>query len=76
MAILSHASMTTITRPREYIVLYALLTSLTAISTDALLPALRTIETDLGASPPLSTQHVISLFIASCGDAVSVEAAR
>ncbi len=48
---------------RERIVLYALLTSLTSISIDALLPGLRQIGTDLGVRPPLSTQHVISLFI-------------
>ncbi len=49
--------------PRERIALYALLTSLTAISIDALLPALRLIETDLDISPPISTQHVVSLFV-------------
>ncbi|AOF92733.1 multidrug effflux MFS transporter [Sinorhizobium sp. RAC02] len=43
--------------------LYALLTSLTSISIDALLPGLRAIGADVGVSPPLSTQHVISLFI-------------
>ncbi|MGD9480065.1 multidrug effflux MFS transporter [Shinella sp. G-2] len=49
--------------PRERIVLYALLTALTSLSIDALLPGLRAIGTDFGPSPPLSTQHVISLFI-------------
>ncbi|MEI2296539.1 multidrug effflux MFS transporter [Ensifer sp. MJa1] len=48
---------------RERIVLYALLTSLTSISIDALLPGLRQIGADVGVTPPLSTQHVISLFI-------------
>jgi MFS transporter, DHA1 family, multidrug resistance protein len=48
---------------RERIVLYALMTSLTSISIDALLPALRRIEAEVGVTPPLSTQHVISLFI-------------
>lgn len=48
---------------RERIALYALLTSLTSISIDALLPALRQIGADVGIAPPLSTQHVISLFI-------------
>lgn len=48
---------------RERIVLYALLTSLTSISIDALLPGLRQIGADVGVAPPLSTQHVISLFI-------------
>ena len=49
--------------PRERIVLYALLTLLTAISIDALLPGLREMGRELGAAPPLSTQHVVSLFI-------------
>lgn len=48
---------------RERIALYALLTSLTSISIDALLPALRQIGADVGVAPPLSTQHIISLFI-------------
>ena len=48
---------------RERIALYALLTSLTSLSIDALLPGLREIGADVGVSPPLSTQHVISLFI-------------
>lgn len=48
---------------RERIALYALLTSLTAVSIDALLPGLRQIGEDMGATPPQSTQHVISLFI-------------
>lgn len=47
----------------EHIALYALLTSLTALSIDAVLPALRAIEADLHVEPPLSTQHIISLFI-------------
>ncbi|GGB08844.1 MFS transporter [Brucella endophytica] len=48
---------------RERIVLYALLTSVTSISIDALLPGLRVIGAEVGVSPPLSTQHIISLFI-------------
>ncbi|ASY68076.1 multidrug effflux MFS transporter [Sinorhizobium fredii] len=48
---------------RERISLYALLTSLTSLSIDALLPGLREIGADVGVAPPLSTQHVISLFI-------------
>ncbi|SER48261.1 MFS transporter [Rhizobium sp. NFR03] len=48
---------------RERIVLYACLTSLTALSIDGLLPALRGIGTQMPAAPPLSTQSVISLFI-------------
>ncbi|WP_077960589.1 multidrug effflux MFS transporter [Ensifer adhaerens] len=55
--------MTSPTSFRERIVLYALLTSLTSISIDALLPGLRQIGVDLGVAPPLSTQHIISLFI-------------
>ncbi|WP_279483579.1 multidrug effflux MFS transporter [Aureimonas sp. SK2] len=49
--------------PRERIVLYAALTALTAVSIDALLPGLRDIAGELGAAPPLSTQHVVTLFI-------------
>lgn len=48
---------------RERIVLYALLTALTSLSIDALLPGLRAIGADMGSAPPLSTQHIISLFI-------------
>ncbi|WP_292899022.1 MFS transporter [Nitratireductor sp.] len=47
----------------ERVALYAFLTSLTAISIDAVLPALRIIETELHVEPPLSTQHIVSLFI-------------
>ncbi|WP_280109706.1 MFS transporter [Nitratireductor aquibiodomus] len=47
----------------ERIALYAFLTSLTALSIDAVLPALRIIETELHVEPPLSTQHIVSLFI-------------
>ncbi|WP_295814697.1 multidrug effflux MFS transporter [uncultured Nitratireductor sp.] len=47
----------------ERICLYAFLTSLTALSIDAVLPALRLIESDLHVEPPLSTQHIVSLFI-------------
>ena len=49
--------------PREHIVLYALLTALTAVSIDSLLPGLREIASELAPAPPLSTQHVVSLFI-------------
>jgi DHA1 family bicyclomycin/chloramphenicol resistance-like MFS transporter len=48
---------------QERLVLYALLTSLTSLSIDALLPGLREIGVQFGTSPYLSTQHVISLFI-------------
>lgn len=48
---------------RESLALYASLTSLTALSMDALLPGLRAIGEDLGVAPPLSTHHIISLFI-------------
>ncbi|PYE27126.1 DHA1 family bicyclomycin/chloramphenicol resistance-like MFS transporter [Rhizobium sp. PP-CC-3A-592] len=48
---------------RERIVLYACLTSLTALSIDGLLPALRRIGMEMAAAPPLSTQSIIALFI-------------
>jgi DHA1 family bicyclomycin/chloramphenicol resistance-like MFS transporter len=48
---------------RERIVLYALLTSLTSLSIDAVLPGLRQIGEEVGVAAPLSTQHIISLFI-------------
>ena len=48
---------------KERLALYTLLTALTSLSIDALLPALRDIGADVGVVPPLSTQHVISLFI-------------
>lgn len=48
--------------PRQ-LLLYALLTALTAISIDGLLPALRAIGRDVAASPLFSIQHVIALFI-------------
>ncbi|ETX29904.1 MFS transporter [Roseivivax isoporae] len=44
-------------------VLYALMTSLTAVSIDAILPGLRAIESSLGAHPPLEAHHVVSLFV-------------
>lgn len=48
---------------RSRLILYALLTSLTAISIDAILPGLLSIEETLQVQPPLRTQHVVSLFI-------------
>ncbi len=48
---------------RSRLILYAMLTSLTSLSIDALLPGLRQIGLELGVAPPLSTHHVISLFI-------------
>lgn len=51
----------------ERIALYALLTSLTSLSIDALLPGLREIGLELPAAPPLSTQHIISLFVLGMG---------
>ncbi|NHT78702.1 multidrug effflux MFS transporter [Rhizobiaceae bacterium CRRU44] len=48
---------------RERILLYACLTSLTALSIDGLLPALRGIGAEMAATPPLSTQSIIALFI-------------
>jgi DHA1 family bicyclomycin/chloramphenicol resistance-like MFS transporter len=47
----------------EQIALYACLTSITALSIDALLPALRAIEADVPSTSLLSTQHIVSLFI-------------
>lgn len=47
----------------EFIALFALITSLTAISIDALLPGLHTIGRDLAVSDSNSTQLVISMFI-------------
>lgn len=54
--------MQTIVR-RERLILYALLTSLTALSIDALLTELRQIEADLTASTWLEPHHLVSLFI-------------
>ena len=48
---------------RSRLILYALLTSLTAISIDAILPGLLSIEETFRAQPPLRMQHVVSLFI-------------
>ncbi|NTJ43464.1 multidrug effflux MFS transporter [Agrobacterium larrymoorei] len=48
---------------RERIALYALLTSLTSLSIDALLPGLRQIGEEVTQSPLLSTRHIISIFI-------------
>lgn len=58
--------------PRERVVLYALLTALTAVSIDALLPALREIGTAFAPAPPLTARHVVSLFILgmACGELV------
>ncbi|QHQ36133.1 multidrug effflux MFS transporter [Algicella marina] len=55
--------MTTARLSREHLALYALLTSLTAISIDAVLPGLRLIEAELSSAPALSTQQVTTLFI-------------
>ncbi|MGH1331355.1 MAG: MFS transporter [Paracoccaceae bacterium] len=49
---------------REHFALYALLTSLTAISIDALLPGLRSIEAQMGASNLFTGHHIITIFIA------------
>lgn len=43
--------------------LYTALSSLSAISIDAMLPALRTMDSSLSSSAYLSIQHVISLFV-------------
>lgn len=47
----------------EFICLYALITSLTAISIDALLPALRDIGLDLNVADANDTQLIISMLI-------------
>ena len=47
----------------ERLVLYALLTALSAISVDALLPGLQALSVDVGISAPWATQHVILAFI-------------
>ncbi len=48
----------------EFIALISLMTSLTAVSIDALLPALYSIGTSLSVGNTLNTQWVISVFIA------------
>lgn len=48
---------------RSRLILYALLTSLTAISIDAILPGLLSIEETLRDGSPLQAQHVVSLFV-------------
>ena len=55
--------MTTSAVPFSRILLYAGMTSLTALSIDAILPGLRFIAADLGPTPPFTTQHVIVLFV-------------
>ncbi|KLN61622.1 MFS transporter [Kiloniella spongiae] len=47
----------------EFVILFALLTSITALSIDAMLPALPQISADLAISDPLDSQLIISLFI-------------
>ncbi|KQV41208.1 MFS transporter [Rhizobium sp. Root1204] len=47
----------------ERIALYTALTSLSAISIDTVLPALRSIETDLGSGTYFSPPHIVSLFV-------------
>ncbi|WP_419905183.1 multidrug effflux MFS transporter [Kiloniella sp.] len=47
----------------EFIILFALLTSITALSIDAMLPALPQISESLYISDPLDSQLIISLFI-------------
>lgn len=54
----------------EFIVLFSLVTSLTAVSIDAILPALRQIGEALEVSDPNRTQLVVSMFILgmACGE--------
>ncbi|KKJ78166.1 MFS transporter [Kiloniella litopenaei] len=47
----------------EFVILFALITSITALSIDAMLPALPQISADLAISDPLDSQLIISLFI-------------
>jgi len=47
----------------EFIALFSLVTSLTAISIDAILPALRQIGQALAISEPNSVQFVVTMFI-------------
>ncbi|MFT6605393.1 MAG: DHA1 family bicyclomycin/chloramphenicol resistance-like MFS transporter [Halocynthiibacter sp.] len=48
---------------REQLVLYALLTSLTAMSIDALLPGLRMIDAQMANSSRFAARHLITLFV-------------
>ncbi|MCZ4279688.1 multidrug effflux MFS transporter [Kiloniella laminariae] len=47
----------------EFVILFALITSLTALSIDAMLPALPQIGRDLGVVDPRNNQLIITLFI-------------
>ncbi|WP_020591565.1 multidrug effflux MFS transporter [Kiloniella laminariae] len=47
----------------EFVILFALITSLTALSIDAMLPALPQIGQDLGVIDPRNNQLIITLFI-------------
>lgn len=47
----------------EFVILFSLITSLTALSIDAMLPALSEIGQNLGVGNPNNTQLIISLFI-------------
>ncbi len=47
----------------EFVILFALLTSITALSIDAMLPALPQISESLSIADPLDSQLIISLFI-------------
>ena len=49
--------------PLEFIILFSLITSLTAMSIDALLPALRDIQLSLSVSDVRDTQLIISIFV-------------
>jgi DHA1 family bicyclomycin/chloramphenicol resistance-like MFS transporter len=64
-----HAAVSTIADrpPAEFVALIALLTSLVALSIDAMLPALGTIATDLGAGDPNARQFVVLLFFLGLG---------
>lgn len=47
----------------EFIALFALMTSLTALTIDAILPAMPAIEAEFGVTDPTRTQWLVSLFI-------------
>ncbi|MEZ5826357.1 MAG: MFS transporter [Geminicoccaceae bacterium] len=49
--------------PREFIALFALITSLTALSIDTMLPALASIGRDLGVDDPRDVQLIVSVMV-------------
>ncbi|MCB2009215.1 MAG: multidrug effflux MFS transporter [Geminicoccaceae bacterium] len=49
--------------PREFIALFALITSLTALTIDTMLPALAAIGRDFGVEDPRDTQMIVSIMV-------------